>query len=105
MGKLEFTKFVPKFFSWQKSQPQGVNANASLDVEAHILDSTSIEAMHAIACEKGFAEGEEELLVYMGGYFLYSGLLPFVERGAVVFSPPPLGAGPRVRGGGGTLKS
>ena len=93
MGKLAFVNFVPKFASWEKSQPQGGIANAALDVESHILDSTSVGALHAMACDKGFVVSENELLEYMGGYFLYSGLLPSVENGLVVFSPPPHGFG------------
>ena len=58
MGKLAFVNFVLKFFSWEKSQPQGVIANAALDVESHILDSTSVGALHAMACDKGFVVSE-----------------------------------------------
>ena len=101
MGKLSFINFVPKFVSWAKSQAPGTVASAALDVESHILDSSSVEEVHKLACATGLAGSADDLLSALGGYLLYANLLPGIQNGVVVFAPPSEGVSASASGGGG----
>ena len=98
MAELPFQAFALKFGAWAVSRAPGALASAALDVEATILGAAfTVDQVHVWAHATGSTGSREDLLQVLGGYYVYSGLLPSMCNNKV---PPPACVGSSGLGGG-----